>query len=204
MTTGRTALVLAVTLVPFSSVPPPAARKVPFVPGELIVKFRSGSEGARLAASPAAARDVGATLSPVTDRLSREIGLPLTARRALSGGEVLLAIEPSSLTHRLLSAARRDRTLEDATLEKPADPGAARGFPTVHARLRHAGVDTGALATRISERLDLPVSIRAGTGKEVLVSLDGDALTLQVLERLEGRSDVEYVQPNYVVGKLGS
>jgi hypothetical protein len=203
MTAGLAALVLAATFASFSGLPPPPTRKTPFVPGELIVKFRSGTEGARLATSRAASHDVGGTLSPVTDRLSRDIGVPLTARRALSGGEVLLAIGMPSLTHRLLSAARRDLTLEDASLEKPVGPAAARPFPAVRARLRHPGVDTQALASRLSGRLHFPVEVGTGKGKDVLLSVDGEALTLHVRESLEEHPDVEHVQLNYVLGRLG-
>jgi hypothetical protein len=192
-------ILLAVAATPSEPAPPPPARKAHIVAGELIVRFRPGTQGARLASTPAAATDAEATLSPVTERLSREIGLPLTARRALSGGEVVLAVGGSSLTNRLLSAARRDRTLEDPSLEA-AEPGAAGALPTVRARLRQAGIDTGSLASRLSERLGLPVSVRAGKGREVLLSVDGDALTLQALERLEERPEIESVRLHDAVG----
>jgi hypothetical protein len=193
-------ILLAAAVSPLRALPPPAAGKAPFVSGELVVRFRSGTQAARLATSPAAATDLEGTLSPVTQRLSRAIGLPLTARRALSGGEVILEIGGSSLVHRLLSAARRDRTLEDPSLEA-AGPGAVGAFPTVRARLRQAAVDTASLASRLSERLDLPVSVRAGERREVLLSVDGDALTLQASERLGECPEVESARPNDVVGE---
>jgi hypothetical protein len=195
------AIVLAATVAPAS---PPGAPRARFASGELVVRFRTGTEGARLATRPAVTHDPRGTLSPVTDRLSREIGCPLSARRALPGGEVLLTVGGPALAHRLLSAARRDRTLEDAALEeREVEAGAPERFPSVRAKLRHVAVDTSALASRLSERLDLPVRVRSGKGREVRVSVDADALMLRVLERLRENPEIESVEPTPVVDGPG-
>ena len=183
---------------------PPATRKARFVPGELIVKFRSGSEAARLATGPHAATDARATLGPYTDRLSHEIGLPVEAKRALSGGEVLLSIGLPSLTKRLLGEARKENGLQDATLEEGASKTAGQSLPAVRVRRSEKDLDAKALTKRLTERLGFSVESRAADGEGLLLFVDGEALTLSTLEALKGRPDVEYAQPNYVLGKLGA
>lgn len=183
---------------------PPTASKARFVPGELIVKFRSGSEGARLVTGPGAATDARAALAPYTDRLSREIGLPLEAKRAMSGGEVLLSIGLPSLTKRLLGEARKEKGLKEATLEEGAAKAAGQPLPAVRARLSETDQDPKALTQRLTERLGFPVQSRTADGEGLLLFVDGEALTLRALEALKVRPDVEHAQPNYVLGKLGA
>jgi hypothetical protein len=200
---------LATLVLPLACVAPsgqqsPPTPKARFVAGELIVKFAAASEAARLAASPAAARDARGALASVTDRLSRDVGVPLEARRVLSGGEVLIAVGLPSLARQLLAEVRKDAALRNATLEEPVEKGKTRARPAVRARVAQPSTDAGALTRRLSGSLGFPVTSRAADGDEILLFVDGEAVTLRTLDRLKGRPEVEYAQPNYLLGKLGA
>jgi hypothetical protein len=183
---------------------PPASKRARFVPGEIVVKFRSGSEGARLVTGPGAATDLRATLSPYTDRLSREIGLPVEAQRALSGGEVLLAIGLPALTNRLLAEAMKERSLEGARVQEGALKTGGRNLSAVRVHLTKTGTDDKAAVTkRLAERLGFKVESRADN-EGLLLFVDSEAVTLRALGVLMGRPEVEYAQLNYILGKVGS
>jgi hypothetical protein len=183
---------------------PPPARSPRVVPGELIVKFVATSEAARVVARSTAAADVGEAFASVTDRLSREVGLPLEARRVLSGGEVLLALSLPALTERLLAEVRKDEALRSAALDERAEAGPHHPSPAVRARLSRPGADVPALRARLSGRLGFALASRAAGEDEVLLFADVDAVTQRALDVLKARPDVEYAQPNYLLGKLGS
>lgn len=181
---------------------PPSERKARFVPGELIVKFKAGSEGARLVAGPTTATDARGSLGPYTERLSREIGLPVEAKRALSGGEILLSLGLPSLTNRLLTEVKKEGALKEATLEEGGARTGGLTFPAVRARQIATGTDAKALTKRLTERLGFLVESRAADGEQILLFVDSEALTLRALEALKARPDVEYAQLNYVLGRL--
>jgi Fervidolysin N-terminal prodomain len=182
---------------------PPSGRKARFVPGELIVKFKAGSEAARLAADPGAVTHARTTLGPYTDRLSREIGLPVEAKRTLSGGEVLLSIGLPSLTNRLLGEACREDGLKDVRVQEGSAKTAGQTPAAVRAHISGTGLDTQALTKRLTERLGFQVQSRSVDGV-LLLFVDSEAVTLRALEAVKGRPDVEYAQLNYVLGKLGA
>ncbi len=60
------------------------------------------------------------------------------------------------------------------------------------------------LAQSLSEQINIPLTItRATSGQEVILAVDRDALMAELMERLQQRSDIEYVQPNWIMQPLG-
>ncbi|MBL8343818.1 MAG: hypothetical protein JNN03_00090 [Rubrivivax sp.] len=176
---------------------PPSA---PIVSGDLIVKFRDASEpGRQLAAVLAGQRDM-ASAAPVASRLSADLGLPLQMVQVTSGREALLALDREALGRSLLSRAGREAQVQRATMTVPPPGGGLPGAQLVLRIEWRPAAPAGAVQA-VASRLALP-SLPApqvqgeSTGNVSRLVYDIDALTLALIERLQRRSDVEYVQAN--------
>ena len=59
------------------------------------------------------------------------------------------------------------------------------------------------LAQSLSEQINIPLTITQVTsGQEVILAVDRDALVVELMDRLQQRSDIEYVQPNWIMQPL--
>lgn len=170
------------------------------VSGDLIVKFRDTTEpGAQLAAVLAGQR-TAASLAPLAQRLSGELGVPLVLAQVTSGREALLAVDREALARALLARAGREALVRKAVMSVPA--GAAPGLPAAELVLR-LELDRGvAIAAREALGPRLAVGTlsqpRAAPQSDGALTLhyDLDALTLALIAKVQQRTDVEYAQAN--------
>lgn len=198
---------------------PGRAAEERFVAGELIVGFAPDSPIERALAGSGGALEGNAALAEGLAALSREVGVPLAARQLTSGGELLLAVDRDALVEECLRRLRANPNVERAErLPQPATilpspreelrvvlrPGseAAR----LAAAAREAGEQPPALAALASLLLpDHPAhpTARLGVETEVVLTLDLEALTLDLATRLEARPDVRSVELNRLAEASG-
>jgi hypothetical protein len=192
----------------------PAGR--PFVPGEAIVRFKPGSEAAKLMAStPPGSGQPGDALTSYISALSGEIGTPIRVKQLLSGGSLVLEIDTSALSARIRDRLRAQPNVKQA-LAAPADPArppASRiGFQVefLEKSPEAAAVGKAASAGRESdpELQGIAASFTRQTGvsfipavspaRQLLLSVDLEAVTLDLVARLRKLAHVEYAQPNFL------
>ena len=166
----------------------PSRPPAPVAPGEVIVRFVEGSPG-----RPPAKDPDQAALGAFIETLSCEVSRPLALRRIASGGELLLGLDFATLNSRLEGALRGQA---EATNVAAIAPSPQARLPEVSATATVRG-DAKKLARRLSDTLGLPVLQRKAEGGARVFELDLPALTLDLVERLKARPDVEYAQPNY-------
>jgi len=185
----------------------------PFVPGEVMIRFALGSEGRRATRLGAAASppSLAALAGPVV-ALGKQVNTPLQAAR-LSGGEwLLLRVPMDELARHTASRLARCRWVSRAT-PVPGDSTRAAvrlTFQEASAEARllaRAGQPGGSahldsLVNHIGRRISTPLT-GAVSGDGLLVEVDLDALTLQLVERLKGLAEIESAQPNYRVRGVG-
>jgi hypothetical protein len=165
--------------------PPEEARSRPtFVVGEAIVKFRGGkaSDEARLSA------------------LSREVGLPLERKRSGSAGEVVVSVDFAKVAERLLEQLRKDSRLAEVTR---VEGSSTRPTEAIDFRCRAGGAREGdrEIVGALARSAGLPLTGAVGPDQDLRLTLDLRALTLELIERLRKRPEVESAQPNYLVRK---
>lgn len=173
-----------------------ATEPAAFVPGEVLVRFRADTR-ARTASGEAAPRtDVEAFLKVV----SREVERPLRFLRPASGGDLVLGLDVAELRDRL---ARKLTALPE--VESVAGRAPEEGqLPTALELRVRAPATAAALGQRAAAALDLPiVAPHATEGPSGnVVEIDVRALTLDLVERLKRRPDVEYAQLNFSVRRV--
>ena len=184
MATNLPVLLLAAAVAQASPAREEARSGSGFVPGEAIVKFRGETTGteARLSA------------------LSREIGLPLELKRHGSAGELVLALKVETVAARLLEQLRKDTRLAQVTRVEGGSTKPAEAIE-FHCRAVEARDGDHELVDGLARSAGLPVTGAVGADKELHLTLDLRALTLELIERLRKRPDVEYAQPNYLARK---
>jgi hypothetical protein len=131
--------------------------------------------------------------------LSEEIGIPVRASEVTAGGEVLLAIADEKLRESLTERLRSDplvASMREVTparryiLEKPQ--------PEIVVGLKNSPDELTRENWEKQLEGDLGFSILGRTTEEGELAFAADlkALTLQLVQRLEPREDVEYAQTN--------
>lgn len=190
-----------------------------FVAGEVIVKFRSGTPGARATSRASAGGGAAeAALGPQIQGLSDAVGVPLRLERLASGGDLLLGVDGGRVQQKLLEALRGadgvaevEPTRETGTGEPPCGvrvrfaPSGPEAREVARASARPRGEEPlGPLEVtrRLQSRVGFPLANRLGDSGELVVEPDLAALTRDVVHRLSQRPDVQYAQPNYVVSRL--
>ncbi len=189
MVVAEEAWVIALAVLVAAQIEEPAD----FALAEVVVRFASGSEGRPPATE--AAGDI--ELDPFLEAVSREIGRPLLLQRVGSGGDLILALDASALAGHLESILKVRPGVRDAAALAPQTER-PRPEPRAAVKVRLTA-DAPELAGQLSRELDLPIVERTLPGGEHLFEVDLRALTLDVIERLKGRPDVDYAQPNYAV-----
>ena len=186
---------------------------------QVIVKFVAGSEAGRaVAAALAHGLEGSAEIAALAATLSRELEIPVRIERLTSGQELLIALDLAALSARL---RRYFEAHEEVLRVRPLDvvgtserlysrPGVRLelrpGSPShrVLAEPRAAEVEDPALRALTedaSQALGLPLSATAAATLDV--TLDPEALTETLLQRLSERADVEYAEVNRLVPPLG-
>ena len=190
----------------------------PFVPGEVLLHFISGSAGndAVEKALQVTPPDLQA-LASIAGELQAATRIPLKATRVASGNWVVLAVEPGALANRAASDLRARKNIESVevvTLEPlpqglmPKPKGlqirfTSRSPESEIISKKMSGAEDPRFARLIgelSEALGLPLKGYVGDGDRLVLEIDLGALTPILVERLKALPDVEFVQPNYKVG----
>ncbi len=191
--------------------------KPAFVAGDLIVKFTAASESGTLVTR---AMQGGLTadrqLAALAARLSRELGVAVAAVRVTSGNELVLSVDRNRLAQSLRQVVTRDPAVRAATRIDPPKtvlPAAQLALALDLRRDSEAGglVHRTALAGKqTSTEIEALVkklcagavpqpSGRVGNRGQLVLTIDIAALTLDLIERLKRRPDVEYAQPSQIV-----
>jgi hypothetical protein len=185
----------------------------PFVPGEVLVRFAAGSEGRRATQLSAEATppDLG-LLTIVTAALGEQVDTPLRLVR-LSGGEwLVLRVPMDELARRTADRLARCRRVARATRE-PGDstraavrttfqPGSSEARLLARARQPNGKAQMDSLVIDVARRIRTPLK-GAVSGEELLIEVDLEALTLQLVERLNALPEIESAQPNYRLRSFG-
>lgn len=179
----------------------------PFAAGEVIVKFSAGSPvGAQIERAAPDSEEPGEAIRAAVRGLSKELGVALEPKRLGSGGTLLLSIRTTDLPQTIAERLRRQRSVKDAQAV-PTPPGAvlvelASGSSDAAIWATAASGDrttaARSIATRLEELIGLPLTGRADEAGRLIVTAEMPRYTLQLVERLNQRADVEYAQPNYI------
>ncbi len=198
---------------------PGRAAEERFVAGELIVGFAPGSAIERALAGSGGRIEGNAALADGLAALAREIGVPLVARQLTSGGELLLAVDRDALVEECLRRLRANPNVERA--ERVAQPQTILPSPREELRVvLRPGSEAARLAAAAHEGGEPPHALAAlaslllpdhpahPTARlageiEVVLTLDLEALTLDLAARLEERPDVRSVELNRLAEAFG-
>jgi hypothetical protein len=185
----------------------PSGQAQPFVPGEVLIHFAPGTRGQRLVEQSGEAPGLDALTGPVGD-LGDQVNVPLRPVRVNGGGWLLVRVPLDALREQV---ARRLARCPRVTGAIPAASDSADsrvlltfagGSPEAE-MLRSGGDGRGvdSLAAGLGHRIAMPLK---GTvqGQRLLVEVDLGALTLQLVERLKARHEIESAQPNYKLQRL--
>jgi hypothetical protein len=191
----------------------PPAR--PFVAGEVIVKFSPTSgKGTAVARAAEKSETPGDEVAAEVAALAKELGVPIEAKRLGSGGTVLLSLRTTDLAEWLATRLRSQRIVKEARTagkESTAGEGAVQvdlvsGSPEASklAQATGAGRETAAtdVARKLEQSLGIALAGEVDASGKLVVSPELRRYTLEVIERLKKRSDVEYAQPNYTIRPL--
>lgn len=204
--------VLALMTALASSPEPPGD----FVPGEMMVRFVSGSEADKIVTqvgeqAPLRLED----LDPVAMQLEASTGIPLTVTQLTSGKWIVLKVDVERLNARILERLRSHQSVAQAQPtdeqrqfigysppEKIAvkfEPGSAEA-KTVSERLRNRGETSFTnLVSTLEQRVESPLRCEATQQEELLVQIDLTSLTLRLQDRLKSLPSVEVAQLNHVM-----
>ncbi len=186
-----------------------------FALGEVMVRFRPGTEAAAAVARGAAVNPPNLeTLDPTDRLLSERTGVPVHARQLLSGGWVLFAVDIDRLAARTAAELSRQPDVSEV-LRRSSE---ARDAPRVAFEVafrsgsgaaglleaRTAAARTQAiceLTDRLGGRLGLPLRGTAdAAAKHLLIELDLGELTSDLAERVRRLTDiVDDVQLNDIL-----
>lgn len=192
---------------------PQTPQTQPFVPGEALIRFAPGTEGHKAAERSARSDppDLELLAGPV-QALGELAGTPLRPARLSGGGWLVVRVPIDELTRRTTDRLAGCRRVARATGE-PAVSGKAvtrvafrDGTPEAGLLIRASRPDGKApldsLVGHIARRIDTPLK-GAVSGKELLVEVDLDALTLRLVDRLKAMPGIGAAQPNYRVRGFG-
>lgn len=197
--------------------PVQANDKPSFVAGDLIVKFTAVSEpGTLVTRALQGGQAADRQLAALAARLSRELGVAIAAVRVTSGNELVLSIDRDRLAQSLRQVLTRDPAVRAATRVDPPKtvlPAAQIALAldlrrdseagSLVRRTTHAGRQTSneieALVKKLSVGAHPQPSGHVSNRGQLVLTIDIAALTLDLIERLKRRPDVEYAQPSHIV-----
>jgi len=191
--------------------------KPSFVAGDLIVKFTAASEPGTLV-TRALQGDQAANrqLAALAARLSQELGVAIAAVRVTSGNELVLSVDRDQLARSLRQVVTRDPAVRAATRIDPPKTVLPAAEITLALDLRRdseadrqvrrsarAGKQTSkeieALVKKLCVGADPQPSGGVSNRGQLVLTIDIAALTLDLIERLKRRPDVEYAQPSHII-----
>jgi hypothetical protein len=191
--------------------------KQTFMAGDLIVKYTAASEpGTLVTRATQGDQAADQQLAALAARLSQELGVTVAAVRVTSGNELVLSVDRDQLAQSLRQAVARDPAVRAATRIDPPKTVLPAAQLTLALDLRRDS-EAGRLVRRTaragqqtSNEIDALVkklcvgavpqpSGRVGNRNQLVLTIDIAALTLDLVERLKRRPDVEYAQPSQIV-----
>jgi carboxylesterase type B len=188
-----------------------------FVAGDLIVKFTAASESGTLVTRVMQGdQTADRQLAALAARLSQELGVTVAAVRVTSGNELVLSVDRDRLAQSLKQVVTRDPAVRAATRIDPPKtvlPAAQLALALdlrrdseagrLVRRTARAGQQTSneieALVKKLCAGAVPQPSGRVGNRNQLVLTIDIAALTLDLVERLKRRPDVEYAQPSQIV-----
>ncbi len=193
---------------------PPSQEEPRYVPGELIVGFRAGSDASQAVSTAMAG---GLVADPAMDdylkALSERVGLPCAVRQITSGGEILLALDEEALASTIAEAAAAMGAVQSAEARPAAesrfgpshevavqfDAASAEGKSMATAA---AGAEppssVGRWISQLGEELGLKLRGSVGEGGLVL-TVDLGWATQELMKRLREQPEVAFVEPNQLL-----
>ena len=187
-----------------------------FVPGEVMVRFVSGSDADKIVTevgdrSPLRLEE----LDPLAKELETRSGIPLSVTQLTGGKWIVLTVDVDRLNARTLERLRNHRGVAQATLtheEKQFigyappkkisvkfEPGSVEA-ETVSDRLRNQGETKFTnLVSTLEQKVESPLRCEATRPEELLVQIDLRSLTLRLQERLTSLPTVELAHLNHVM-----
>lgn len=208
------ALIAGLGLSPVSL---PAGGQPAFVAGDLIVKFTAASEPDVLVDRVVRGdRTADRELAAFAARLARELGTALVVARVTSGNELVLSVNRDQVAQALAEVVKRDPAVRAVTRADPPktvlpttqialaldlrrDSDAGRLVRRSVRIGRQTGSEIDALVKKLCVGVDPPPSGRVDKRSQLVLGVDIAALTLDLVERLQRRPDVEYAQPSQVM-----
>ena len=191
--------------------------KPSFVAGDLIVKFTAASEPGTLV-TRATQGDQAAhrQLATLAARLSQELGVAIAAVRVTSGNELVLSVDRDRLAQSLRQVVTSDPAVHAVTRIDPPKtvlPAAQLALALdlrrdseadrLVRRTARAGKQTSneieALVKKLCAGAVPQPSGRVSNRGQLVLTIDIAKLTLELIERLKRRPDVEYAQPSHIV-----
>jgi len=207
-------LALGVQSVPERS----ASRSPSSARGEVIVKFKSMSKAGECVSTAAKENDIrNESLVSFSRELSKDLGTPVEATQLTSGGEVVLGVQFAELAANLAALLKArpqvTRSWEIKARESPApsstrsDVGVAFAASSREAQVLAQGsavphAELKPFLEGLEHDFGSKLRARVDGEKNLVLGIDEEALTLTLVERLKGRADVEYAQPNFVARKF--
>ena len=191
--------------------------KPTFVAGDLIVKFTAASEpGILVTRAMQGDQAADRQLAALAARLSQELGVAVTAVRVTSGNELVLSVDRDQLAQSLRQVVTRDPAVRAATRIDPPKtvlPAAQLALALdlrrdseagrLVRRTARAGQQTSneieAQVKKLCVGADPQPSGRVSNRGQLVLTIDIAKLTLELIERLQRRPDVEYAQPSQIV-----
>ena len=190
--------------------------KPSFVAGDLIVKFTAASEPGTLV-TRALQGDQAADrqLAALAARLSQELGVAIAAVRVTSGNELVLSVDRDQLARSLRQVVTRDPAVRAATridppktvlpaaeialaLDLRRDSEADRQVRRSARAGKQTSKEIEALVKKLCVGADPQPSGGVSNRGQLVLTIDIAALTLDLIERLKRRPDVEYAQPSHI------
>jgi hypothetical protein len=191
--------------------------KPSFVAGDLIIKFTAASEpGTLVTRALQGSQTADRQLAALAARLSQELGVPIAAVRVTSGNELVLSVDRDQLAQSLKQVVTRDPAVRAAIRIDPPKTVLPAAEITLAldlrrdseaGRLAHRTARAGQQTSNEVETLVKKLCVgavpqpsgRVGNRGQLVLTIDIAALTLDLVERLKRRPDVEYAQPSQIV-----
>ena len=191
--------------------------KPSFVAGDLIVKFTAASEpGILVTRAMQGDQAADRQLAALAARLSQELGVAATAVRVTSGNELVLSVDRDQLAQSLRQVVTRDPAVRAATridppktvlpaaqlalaLDLRRDSEAGRLVRRAGRRGAQTSNEIETLVKKLCVGADPQPSGRVSNRGQLVLTIDIAKLTLELIERLQRRPDVEYAQPSQIV-----
>lgn len=200
------------TVLGTSPAPPPN-----FVPGEVMLKFVSGSEAHAtvVKASERTPTELQA-LAPVIKDLEERTDIPLQAKQLTGGNWILLSVDIDKLNDRIVHLLRTQEYIEDVHVGPEVirehigftpsrkvvvkfSPDSAESQSVAKQIGAASKVVPPTVISQLETDCGRPLKGELTTEAEVVLEVDLRALTLALEERLKALPDIEATQLNYVM-----